>query len=299
MASFVSSEGLEVPRLLGRADGPRPGALLVAVGGIHGNEPAGVLAIRRVAAALTGPVPIRHGSFVGLAGNRTALAAGRRYLDRDLNRIWDAPETGGDIEGRERRELEAALDGVIGTHDGPVLVIDCHTSSGPCPPFSLPWPGPEIAHATARTLGAPVVTGFESHLQGLLIGALTTRGIPAMAVELGAPVPDAATVLAEALLRAASALGMVEPRAARGALEGVPAGVPDELHVVHRHRIPPGARFEMLPGFSTFDRIRAGQLLARQDGEPVRAPRDGWILLPKYQPEGEDGFFVAGRPAGA
>ncbi len=297
MASFVSSEGLEVPRLLGRVSGPRPGALLIAVGGIHGNEPAGVLAIQQVLGLLESRIPPVHGTFLGLAGNLAALAAGRRFLDRDLNRIWDDPPAGADAEAREREALERILRTELERHDGPALVIDCHTSSGPCPPFSLPWPGPGLALKVARTLGAPLITGFERHLEGLLLGWVTRHGYPAMAVELGAPVDEAAAVLAEALLRALGALGITGPAGpSRETLPGVPEGVPGELEVAHRHRIPPGASFTMLPGFATFDRVTAGQPLAHQNGELVRSPLDGWILLPKYQPEGEDGFFVATVP---
>ncbi len=297
MVSFVSTGPLEVPRMLGRVSGTRPGALLVAVGGIHGNEHAGVLAIQNVLEILETDRPVRHGTFVGLAGNLAALAAGRRFLDRDLNRIWATQDRLDDHEAAERAGLERTLEAVLREHDGPVLVVDCHTSSGPCPPFALPWPGPRLARAVAGTLGAPVVTGFEGHLEGLLIEWLAARNLPAMALELGAPLDKATAVLTEALFRAAAALGMTEPDGAHGGpLDGVPAGVPAALHVVYGHRIPQGSRFEMLPGFSTFDRVRQDQLLAHEDGRPIRAPLDGWILLPKYQPEGEDGFFIAVEP---
>lgn len=39
-------------RVIGRHVGGRSGSLVIAIGGMHGNEPAGVFACRRVFAAL-------------------------------------------------------------------------------------------------------------------------------------------------------------------------------------------------------------------------------------------------------
>jgi succinylglutamate desuccinylase len=49
----------------------------------------------------------------------------------------------------------------------------------------------------------------------------------------------------------------------------------------------------MEPGFTNFDPIRAGQLLAYDWRGPVQAPESGMVLMPRYQPLGDDGFFVA------
>lgn len=49
-ATRASHEGLEVEWVLGCLRGARPGPTLVCIGGIHGNEPAGVQALRRVLA---------------------------------------------------------------------------------------------------------------------------------------------------------------------------------------------------------------------------------------------------------
>jgi succinylglutamate desuccinylase len=47
----------------------------------------------------------------------------------------------------------------------------------------------------------------------------------------------------------------------------------------------------MEPGFKNLDHARAEQLLARDRNGEIRAPRDGLVLLPLYQKQGEDGFF--------
>ena len=48
----------------------------------------------------------------------------------------------------------------------------------------------------------------------------------------------------------------------------------------------------MLEGFAGFDPIEAEQIIARDRRGPVRAPETGLLLMPRYQGQGEDGFFV-------
>ena len=102
-------------RVLGSVHGERPGPTLMCVGGLHGNEPAGVLGLRRVLDALGDRVAEMSGDFVALAGNLEALGERRRFVDRDLNRAWtidrlDALLNGGgadSVEDREQRQLLA------------------------------------------------------------------------------------------------------------------------------------------------------------------------------------------------
>jgi succinylglutamate desuccinylase len=51
----------------------------------------------------------------------------------------------------------------------------------------------------------------------------------------------------------------------------------------------------MAPGFSGFDRIARGQVVAQDHRGAVRAPEGGLMLMPRYQGQGEDGYFLA-RP---
>ena len=51
----------------------------------------------------------------------------------------------------------------------------------------------------------------------------------------------------------------------------------------------------MEPGFRNFDPVRRAQILATdRDGE-ITAPESGLIMMPLYQKQGNDGFFIV-RP---
>ena len=64
------------------------------------------------------------------------------------------------------------------------------------------------------------------------------------------------------------------------------------VKVTYRHGISPADHFRMKPGYRNLQPVHAGEVLAEDDHGPVRAPNDGWILLPLYQPVGTDGFFI-------
>ncbi|MBT8404598.1 MAG: succinylglutamate desuccinylase/aspartoacylase family protein, partial [Gemmatimonadetes bacterium] len=126
-------------RVLGRLGMQGAGApTLMVVGGLHGNEPAGVEAARRVNAALTGRSAKLEGTVVFVAGNLQALARGRRYIDRDLNRAWTSSrveallasaergdgEALPEAEDVEQRELLSLIEVTLTEAQGPVFVLD-------------------------------------------------------------------------------------------------------------------------------------------------------------------------------
>ncbi len=48
----------------------------------------------------------------------------------------------------------------------------------------------------------------------------------------------------------------------------------------------------MEPGFTNFQRIFKGQVLAKNNKGDVLSPVDGNIFMPLYQKQGNDGFFI-------
>ena len=54
-----------------------------------------------------------------------------------------------------------------------------------------------------------------------------------------------------------------------------------------------GDGFEMRPGYHNFQPVKKDELLATDASGEIRSPRDGLLLLPRYQGQGNDGFFLA------
>lgn len=290
------------PHVLGTYDSGREGPLLLAIGGIHGNEPSGVAAIESVLHQLGRHRPTLHGQFVGVAGNLAALQAGRRFIDQDLNRcfrseIVNAPAA---PQNAERGELAAVVqlisDYARGYED--VCFVDCHTTSSPTVPYlSVNAHPPSLVMMEDFPLHT--VVGLERSIPGCCGEYLNQRDYRGFTFEAGqhqsptsrpyheavlwlllanegrlqAPEPDFFDRQADLL---SSALG--EPRR--------------HFELAAHYRIAPGEQFRMRPGFKNFDVVSEGQPLAESDGRLVRAPAHGRILMPLYQPEGDDGFFL-------
>lgn len=306
-----SARGVE--RVLGHARGPKSGPTLVAVAGLHGNETAGILALERVLVELSGREDQLSGDFVAFAGNRAALARNRRFLGRDLNRLWtgervSALRVAGSTsnprgafaheEDVEQRQLLLALDEIMAATRGDVFLLDLHTTSGPGHPFST-ISDPSVSRSFAQHLPVPLILGLGEMLQGTLAGFFTSLGIPSLVFEggqHGAPgsvsCSEAAIWLCLAITGVVSESTFGQVGTGRQILRTATRGLPLVLEMQYRHPLGSGDGFRMLPGFQSFQPVEAGQLLAEDRNGPVRCPMPGRLLMPLYQAQGEDGFFL-------
>lgn len=295
-------------RVLCRVHGARPGPTLLCICGIHGNEPAGVQAAARVLSALGPRASHIRGDFVALAGNRKALAAGRRFIDRDLNRAWTddrlqrlrteiGPEAL-EAEDQEQVELLDAIETVVSAARGPVYVLDLHTTSGGGGPFTL-FGDTLPNRAFASHVPVPMILGLEEQLEGTLLAFLGRHGLVAAVFETGQHEEPRAVDRAEAgLWLCAAAAGLLPdtllPEAARGRklLQADLGNLPRVLEMRYRHPVAPDDAFRMDPGYRNFQPVKLGQPVARDVSGEVRVPERGRILMPLYQTQGEDGFFL-------
>ena len=62
--------------------------------------------------------------------------------------------------------------------------------------------------------------------------------------------------------------------------------------LLYVHPIAADDDFVMHPGFKNFQPIAKGELLASDKNGEIKAKQDGRILMPLYQKQGEDGFFL-------
>ena len=278
----------------------------MVVAGLHGNEPAGVEAVKRVFAALDASAERLPGAFVAFAGNLGALAAKKRYLDRDLNRAWHeqnlARVWAGGRKGREDEELaelERELSTALAGAHGRVFLLDLHTTSGDGPPFavlddSLP------NRRFALSFPVPLVLGLEEELRGTMVFHWTAQGITCVAFEGGQHDDPRSIDRNEAAIWIALEASGLLPKslkaraeAARALLRQSRGEAPQLVEVLYRHRISAADRFRMKPGYKSFAAVEEGEELADDQQGAVRSPQSARILMPLYQPLGDDGFFLA------
>src|SRR5688572_18686183 len=99
---------IEGEHLIGEFIGDASGATLIVVGSLHGNEPGGATALRKVSREMENLREKLRGRVYLLAGNTRALTRGVRFVDADLNRHWTSenllraePQIAEDFEQRE------------------------------------------------------------------------------------------------------------------------------------------------------------------------------------------------------
>lgn len=297
-------------RILGRFGEHSPGPLVISTGGLHGNEPAGVVASRNILRQLVRMRTQFSGEYLALAGNLSALRRGTRYIDEDLNRIWlrervDRLESGmiepGSVEESELREILAEIRHALGRTSGDAYFIDLHTTSAPGSPFVVV--ADTLANRRLATaLPAPMVLGLTEYLSGTLLNFVNDLGHVAVGFEGGQHDAPASVATLELgvwqTLRFAGCVDVSQVPAA----DQVPHpfrwrfnGRPSVVEVQSRHRIDPADSFVMEPGFENLTPVRRGDLLARDRRGPIRSAESGLLLMPLYQALGDDGYFLVRR----
>lgn len=268
------------------------GPILLVSGGIHGNEPSGVQAIKEVLLELEQKKPDFNGTLVGIIGNLKALNKGVRFLDSDLNRLFT--DTSGNMEISEEKErnelhrfvekLEKQLSG-----KGSLYFLDLHTTSSSSVPYAS-VNKQKISTDFASCLSLPVVMGIEKYIPGHFDHFLTERGHIGCTVEGGQHSdPEAVTLHKRAIYRAMKSCNMTDEILK----EPENTSQTSEFYeVVYRMGLEEGDKFEMKPGFKNFTPVAKGDLLAHYKDKPVYSPLTGRLFLPLYQNSGKDGFFV-------
>ncbi len=295
-------------RLLGWVRGEEPGPMLIVIGGLHGNEPSGVGGLEQLLTTLGGDSKAIRGDLVAVIGNLVALEQACRFQVRDLNRCWTderiasmrqrARGEGLVAEDREEVELLELVEEAIAAARGPIYMLDLHSTSGGGSPFGI-ISDTIKSRDFACHLPVPMVLGLEEELHGTMLSYFGDLGLITLGFESGQhddPVSvDRAEAAAWICLDSAGLLtrgqGPIYQRSQQRLAEAA-RGLPRFLELRHRHPVGPGDGFRMEPGLVNFERIHKGQLLARDRGGEIRSPLDGRVLMPLYQAQGEDGFFI-------
>jgi len=277
------------------------------MGGVHGNEPSGVEAARRVLAHLEEHATPFKGSLLALSGNLAALRMGKRFLTTDLNRMWEPSAVerlrGMDpaldsVEEGEQRELLGIIDGELEQIEHTVVFLDLHSSSAAGSPFTV-MNDTLQNRKIAFSLPCPVLIGLEENVKGPLLEYVAGLGHVAVAVEGGGhDHPHTIERHETAIWLTLIAAGCIEASDAPEIsdqyreMKDSARGLPGVLEIVHRHGLVEGDGFQMEPGFMNFSAVSSGRVVAHDQLGEIRIQQDGYLLLPLYQGQGEDGFFM-------
>ena len=300
-------------RIIGRYEGKEKGPLLICIGGMHGNEPSGVEAIHEVFRLLdhepgVNPAFRYKGVLLGIRGNLSALHTKQRFIRRDLNRMMTTAEVEriqklepGQVteEDRECLELVTLIDAERKKYNAALtLILDMHTTTADGGIFTIAAED-ELSRILAKGLHAPVVLGIAEGLVGTTIDYFhrPAAGCYCIVFEAGRhDDPEAVHRSVAAIINCMRSIGAVDSKDVDhrhdGLLISLSIGLPKVTRLIFHYKIQPGENFIMKPGYKNFQNITAGEEVAGNENGPIRSPVSGLILMPKYQSQGDDGFFI-------
>ncbi len=275
--------------------GPATGPHVAITGQVHGDEPCGRVAIERLRAEAI--VPPRGRLSLALV-NLAAAPEARRFLDRDMNRLWRDDWIDADRSSREAARART-LRPWLRTVD---LLLDLHSTAFVPRPFFV-IAEMEKTRALADRMGLPgaqqlMPGGWGEGRHLVDYGRFADPGDPATAVTVECGRHDdeqAGEVACEAALHFLAVAGALPAEHA----------APEPAATIERFRTGPPCiartgRFELTLPLSGFVPVAEGEVVALDGGEPVRAPFDGCVLSPRPAPgAGEVAFYWCRPVAGS
>ncbi len=295
-------------RLIGKVEGSYPGPLVIVVAGLHGNEDSGVYALEEVFNIIERDrIPIR-GKFIGLKGNIGALKTRERYVDYDMNRCWYDHHIHalkfGQAERKSSEDMEVLdllhwiQEESIGQYTERVM-MDLHATSSENGVFIV-IPQEETKLEIPKSMHIPIIFGLEKKIGGTLLNYFPSQDFVSFAFEGGVIGSEEAIKLHKTgvwdVLYASGCIQVEREERHHDVMEYIQNDHrphPPRVSVLYRHAINRQDNFKMLPGFSNFQKIKAGDVLALDKTGEIKSPIDGLLIMPLYQDTGNDGFFIA------
>ncbi len=302
----VFNETLEVSRFIGEA-GVDGGNTVLFIGGVHGNETAGIGALNKVFTELNSGKYEFAGKAIAIIGNLEATRLSQRYLYKDMNRIWtreliddlhyDRLDTR-HTEYAELKEVYDILQDIIANTTGKLFVVDLHTTSSPTIPFIV-TNNLDQSISFTRSFPMPVISGLTGFLDGTLLSYVNDLGHTGLAYEAGQHYSSHSLVKHESFVwlslhstGVCTSISGPEIRRHHDVLQEELVTRTNYFKLISRYKIREDEEFKMNPGYANFQKIYAGEELATNEDGPITSPYDGYIFMPLYQSLGDDGFFI-------
>jgi succinylglutamate desuccinylase len=299
---------LNQDRLIGKVEGDYPGPLIIIIGGLHGNEDSGVIALEQVFKTIQQEkIPIK-GKLLGLKGNIEAIKSGSRFIDYDMNRCWYDHHIHALLFGQAKRESSEdyevldLLEWIHGEAEGRFaskVIMDLHATSSENGVFIV-IPQEESRLEIPESMNIPIIFGLEKKIGGTLLNFFPSQDFISFAFEGGLIGSEIAVKLHMTgvwdVLFSSGCIEVEREERHHDVLEYIRNDQmphPTQVSIQYRHAINRQDEFKMLPGFANFQSVLEGEVLAMDRSGKVKSPMDGLIIMPLYQDSGNDGFFIA------
>ena len=293
----------KIQRDLGVFHGNRPGPNLIFFGGIHGNEHSGISALIKVLHDLHLTKPNFKGNVYAIAGNIEGIKAKKRFIGKDLNRIWfpntliPKEERAKVSEYNEKIEILLHLIKILDNGQA-TFIFDLHTTSSHSMPF-ISISDTLKNRKLIKNLPINLVLGLEELLDGPMFSFFSELGLPAILFEAGqheaiSSYENHVAFIWMALveLKCLRKKAIPEYHKYIEILKKSSPGGHKSFEIKYRHVIQDHENFQMKDGFVNFQKVIKGETIAYNNHGKIHSKRNGSIFMPLYQSQGCDGFFL-------
>ena len=278
--------------------------IIIFIASIHGNETSGSIALKKFFQEVRDSNIKMEGTVIGLIGNMAAAKNNMRYIDCDMNRIWTNNIINSKInnhtnEKKELLMLKELIDKIIALKKKKnITIIDLHNTSSPNGVFTIVNNLRE--KNLANSLKIPTINNLFSKVKGSLAAYYSDKGIASIVFEGGAIGDPASINNHEAGIwkilekRNFITKNLIPKQALRNKKEmrDFSDKTTGFYEVKYIYKIKEKEDFIMNPNMQNFEKLKKGQSIARNQDGPITAPMNGYLLMPLYQKQGKEGFYI-------
>lgn len=305
-SSRIIDTSVQKHRFIGKLKGSSKGPTLIFIAGIHGNEPAGVFALRDVLKKLDSIKGEFKGTLYAIGGNLNALDKGVRYHKQDLNRLWTQENienielqnsSNEDLDLLELKDIYFRIKEILRKEKGPFYFFDLHTTSSQTIPF-ITVNDSLLNRKYTSQYPVPIILGIEEFLNGALLSYINELGYIAFGFEGGQHEDPTsidnhiAFIYLSLVFSGSLEKNDVNFQKYYDQLFNTTEKSKGFYEIFKRYEVRPFEDFKMNPGFRNFQTIKNGEQIASSNLNPIVASHNSQIFMPLYQGKGNDGFFM-------
>lgn len=291
LEQFASFENISNLPFSSEFDSNIPGPTLVIGSAIHGNEPAGVEASLKLLEHLNqGKSQLSRGKLVFILGNPNAFAKNERYLEQNLNRLFNPnnPPKNSSVEYLRALEIMDYIGNIRNNLRG---IYDLHSVSiGDFTVLIREKNRRECETANSLPKSFKFHFHYENaHLDGIFSDLAPLMGQTGLSFELGNHSSSAASHRAlNYLLLTLQKNGMeIVGEPIDFEKDHTPINS-DMFHYETIAKIVPSEGFKWAVEPSTNLALKKGEIYAISDSKEYVAPQDCYLVMPTPSPRADD-----------
>ena len=259
--------------------GTLPGPTVTIMGGVHGNEPCGVIAIKQ----LLPDFSIKRGKLHLILANLNAIDLNVRETEMNMNRAFKDESLLTEAQRTSYERLRALE--IMPYLDESVALLDIHSSTTPGSTPFLICEGHSFGVAS-RLPFSIVSNGWDIIHPGGTDYYMNKSGRKGICIECGFHLDKEAPIVARnSIMIFLVLMGLIDGE--------MPQQIPEQKRV-HAHFVYHTAvDFKIARKFDDFEEIAAGTLIGTDGGNEVRIDKDAVIIFARDVTGKNEAFVLA------